>query len=136
MAELNQAVTRMVFENYNVEKHLDDHLQSTVSTLRFNKYKKPEKIGTGQDNKWIGFDPLPSSFLFMACDGFQVWSNDRILSCTHRVNLKEYEERYSFGLFSYLEGYKPLHMLDYVQFYVANYRNVGAGFSVKEYCGF
>ncbi|XP_068304949.1 deoxypodophyllotoxin synthase-like [Pyrus communis] len=178
MAELNQAVTRMVFENYNVEKHLDDHLQSTVSTLRFNKYKKPEKIGTGQglsghtdktlttilhqnhvkgleiytkDNKWIGFDPLPSSFLFMACDGFQVWSNDRILSCTHRVNLKENEERYSFGLFSYLEGvtrapdeltaddhpvkYKPLHMLDYVQFYVANYRNVGVGFSVKEYCG-
>ncbi|CAN6712209.1 unnamed protein product [Malus baccata var. baccata] len=80
-----------------------------------------------------------------------VWSNDRTPSCKHRVNLKENEERYSFGLFSYLKGvtrapdelttddhpvkYKPLHMLDYVQFYMANYLNIGDGFSVKEYCG-
>ncbi|KAM2503814.1 hypothetical protein PS1_037798 [Malus domestica] len=180
MAELHQVVTRMVFENYNVEKYHDDHVQSIVSTLRFMKYKKPEKTGTGQglpahtdktfttililhqnhvkgleiytkDNKWIGFDPLPSSFLFMACDGLQVWSNDRISSCKHRVNLNINEVRSSFGLFSYLEGvirapdeltaedqplkYKPLHMLDYVQFFLDNHRNVGVGYSVKEYCG-
>ncbi|XP_070680087.1 deoxypodophyllotoxin synthase-like [Malus domestica] len=160
------------------EKYHDDHVQSIVSTLRFMKYKKPEKTGTGQglpahtdktfttilhqnhvkgleiytkDNKWIGFDPLPSSFLFMACEGFQVWSNDRISSCKHRVNLNINEVRSSFGLFSYLEGvirapdeltaedkplkYKPLHMLDYVQFFLDNHRNVGVGYSVKEYCG-
>ncbi|KAB2632184.1 2-oxoglutarate-dependent dioxygenase AOP1 [Pyrus ussuriensis x Pyrus communis] len=137
MAELHQVVTRMVFVNYNVEKYHDDHVQSIVSALRFMKYKEPEKTGTGQDNKWIGFDPLPSSFLFMACEGFL---NDRISFCKHRVSLNRNEVRSSFGLFSYLEGdhplkYKPLHMLDYVQFFLDNHRNVGVGYSVKEYRG-
>nr|XP_008364507.2 probable 2-oxoglutarate-dependent dioxygenase AOP1 [Malus domestica] len=151
----------MVFENYNVEKYHDDHVQSIVSTLRFMKYKKPEKTGTGQglpahtdktfttilhQNHVKGLE-----ILFMACEGFQVWSNDRISSCKHRVNLNINEVRSSFGLFSYLEGvirapdeltaedqplkYKPLHMLDYVQFFLDNHRNVGVEYSVKEYCG-
>lgn len=39
MEELDQVVTRMVFENYGIEKYHDDHTQSTVSNLRFTKYK-------------------------------------------------------------------------------------------------
>ncbi|CAN6579760.1 unnamed protein product [Malus baccata var. baccata] len=129
---------------------LPAHTDKTFTTILHQNHVKGLEIYT-KDNKWIGFDPLPSSFLFMACDGFQVWSNDRISSCKHRVNLNINEVRSSFGLFSYLEGvirapdeltaedqplkYKPLHMLDYVQFFLDNHRNVGVGCSVKEYCG-
>ena len=99
MEELHHAVTRMVFENYGVEEYHDDHLQSTVHTCRFNKYSEPEKTGTNvgvpghtdtnfstilyqnhvkglevysKDDEWICFDPLPSSFIFLAGDAFQV----------------------------------------------------------------
>ncbi|KAH0974253.1 hypothetical protein GBA52_016152 [Prunus armeniaca] len=105
MAEIDHAVTRMVFENYGVEKYHDDHFQSTSHTLRFLTYKEPKKfevdvglrshtnknfstvlhqnhvngleINTKND-EWVVFDPLPSSVIFIAGDGFQVWSNDRI----------------------------------------------------------
>ncbi|KAK9949123.1 hypothetical protein M0R45_004663 [Rubus argutus] len=79
MKELDQAVTRMV-----------------------NGLEIYTKYG-----EWIGFDPhpLPSSFIFIATDVFQVWSNDRIRSCKHRVNLSHSDEvRYSFGLFSLKNG--------------------------------
>ena len=99
MEELHHAVTRMVFENYGVEEYHDDHLQSTVHKCRFNKYSEPEKTGTNvgvlghtdtnfstilyqnhvkgleiysKDDEWICFDPLPSSFIFLAGDAFQV----------------------------------------------------------------
>ncbi|CAN6680379.1 unnamed protein product [Malus baccata var. baccata] len=45
MEELHQVVTRMVFENYGVEKYHDDHVQSASYNLRFNKYKNPKKTG-------------------------------------------------------------------------------------------
>lgn len=45
MEELDQVVTRMVFENYGIEKYHDDHIQSTLSNLRFTKYKEPKKTG-------------------------------------------------------------------------------------------
>ncbi|KAI5327713.1 hypothetical protein L3X38_027109 [Prunus dulcis] len=95
MEELDQVVTRMVFENYGIQKYHDDHTQSTVSNLRFTKYKD-KTITTilhqNHVNEWIGFDPLPSSCLFLAGDGFQAWSNGRIRSCKHRATLKENEE--------------------------------------------
>ncbi|CAL9029025.1 unnamed protein product [Prunus brigantina] len=149
MEELDQVVTRMVFENYGIEKYHDDHTQSTVSNLRFTKYKEPKKTGNavgpaGHTDKTITtilhqnhVDPLPSSWLFLTGDGFQVWSNGRIRSCKHRVTLRENEVRYSLGLFSFQEGviqipnelidkdhpnqYKPVHLLEYVQYYPANY---------------
>lgn len=100
MTDLNQVVTRMVFENYTAEKYHDGHIQSTIYSLRFTKYKELKEVEVGmekfahtdgtfstilhqnhvngleihtKDDKWIEFDPqLPSSFIFMACDGFQV----------------------------------------------------------------
>ncbi|KAI5354278.1 hypothetical protein L3X38_007173 [Prunus dulcis] len=50
----------------------------------------------------------------MAGDVFQVWSNDRVRPCRHRVTLKENEVRYSFGLFSLHKGviHVPDELLD------------------------
>lgn len=45
MEELDQAVTRMVFENYGVDQYHDDHIQSSHYSFRFNKYLEPKKAG-------------------------------------------------------------------------------------------
>lgn len=99
MAELDQTVTRMVFENYGVEKYYDSNIASTGYVIRFGKYKEyqnydPKKgfpthtdksftsilqqhhvnafeVQT-RDGEWIGLDPTPSSFFYMAGDAFQV----------------------------------------------------------------
>lgn len=99
MAELDQTVTRMVFENYGVEKYYDSNIASTGYVIRFGKYKEyqnydPKKgfpthtdksftsivqqhrvnafeVQT-RDGEWIRLDPTPSSFLYMVGDAFQV----------------------------------------------------------------
>ncbi|XP_068334250.1 probable 2-oxoglutarate-dependent dioxygenase AOP1 [Pyrus communis] len=129
MMELDHVVTRMVFENYGMEKYHDEHIRSTSHFIQFAKYKEPRKAGSDvglvshtdknfntilhqnhvngleintDDDEWIMFDPhLPSSFLFIASDVFKVWSNGRIRACRHRVNVRENDEaRYSVGFFS------------------------------------
>ena len=79
----------------------------------------------------------------------KVWSNDRIPSCIHRVQISENETRtkYSFGLFTFYDKtisvpeelvdeehplrYKPLNIFEYLK------ANVGHGgeLSIKAYCG-
>ncbi|KAL6279747.1 hypothetical protein ACE6H2_016628 [Prunus campanulata] len=158
MAEIDQAVTRMVFENYGVEKYYDDHFQSTSYILRFLKYKEPKKLEVDvglrshtdknfstilhqnhvngleintKNDEWVVFDPLPSSVIFIAGDALQIWSNDRIRSCRHKVTLRENEVRYSFVLLSINKGviqvpdelvdkehplrYKPLNHLEFLR---------------------
>ncbi|PRQ48186.1 putative oxoglutarate/iron-dependent dioxygenase, isopenicillin N synthase [Rosa chinensis] len=180
MKELDQAVTRMVFENYGVEKHHDDHIESSFYCFQFSKYAEPKISGSNvgivshtdknftsilhqnqingleiytKDGEWIGFDPhpLPSSFIFIASDVFQVWSNDRIRACKHRVNLIHSDQiRYSFGLFSLKRGvttvpeelvdkdhplkYKPLNQVEYIQ--AQGYKDSeGRECKLKAFCG-
>ncbi|KAM1646442.1 hypothetical protein ACFX1R_009024 [Malus domestica] len=130
MAKLDQVATRMVFENYGVEKYHDAHVQSTSYHLRFNKYKNPKKTGMDvglkphtdnsfssilhqnqvcgleictEDGDWIVFYPPPSSVIYLAGDVFQIWSNDRIRPCRHRVSLTEDEVRFSIGQFTFMK---------------------------------
>ncbi|KAM4114058.1 hypothetical protein ACJW30_04G042000 [Castanea mollissima] len=177
MEELDQMVMRMVFENYGVEKYYDSLTESVTRTLGFIKYKEPQntvstcnaldrhtdktfttilhqnhvkglEIKT-KDDQWLGFDYSPSSFIFLAADALQVWSNDRIPSCIHQVHISENETRTrsSFGLFTFYDEtinvpeelvdeehplrYKPLNILEYLK------ANVGHGgeLSIKAYCG-
>ncbi|RXI03617.1 hypothetical protein DVH24_004269 [Malus domestica] len=46
LAELDQTVTRMMFENYGVEKYHEDLIQSTVYSFRMVNYDEPKKIET------------------------------------------------------------------------------------------
>ncbi|KAG2727626.1 hypothetical protein I3760_01G166100 [Carya illinoinensis] len=93
MAELDKMVTRMVFESYGLEKNFDAHLELTTRTLSLIKYREHHETETNEgikshtdkhlttilhqnrvrgleikthDGEWIGFDPSPSSFLFLA----------------------------------------------------------------------
>lgn len=131
MAELDQTVTRMVFENYGVEKYYDSNIASTGYVIRFGKYNEyqnydPKKgfpthtdksftsivqqhrvnafeVQT-RDGEWIGLDPTPSSFLYMVGDAFQAWSNDRLRPCKHRVMMNGNKTIHLLGLFTFNEG--------------------------------
>ncbi|KAL5569570.1 hypothetical protein UlMin_026145 [Ulmus minor] len=131
LAELEEMVLQMLFESYGATKHYDSIVASNSHLLRFLKYRKPEDKKTEtrfashtdkdfvtivfqdhvgglevqtKDGHWISIDPAPSTFLFMASDGLQLWSNDRIKACYHRVKNCGNEERYSLGLFTFNNG--------------------------------
>ncbi|XP_073135956.1 probable 2-oxoglutarate-dependent dioxygenase AOP1 [Henckelia pumila] len=131
VAELEQIVVRMLFDSYGLlEKHVDSHIDSTTYLLRYLKYRAPE---TGESNmgmpshtdksfisilyqndvsglevktrdrEWIHVDFPPSSFVVMAGDACQAWSNDRVHSASHKVTLDENGKatRYTIALFSF-----------------------------------
>lgn len=176
--ELHEMVTRMVFENYGVEKYYESHMESTAYRFRLYKYNEvtnnDTKVGLPvhtdktfttilhqnhvpgleiqtTDGKWIGFDPSPSSFMFLAGDAFMVWSNDRIHPCIHRVMMGANEARYSFGLATHQKGvmhtpkelvdeehplqYKPFDHLGYLNWHLSNDYQPKLESLVKAYCG-
>ncbi|PRQ50795.1 putative oxoglutarate/iron-dependent dioxygenase, non-heme dioxygenase domain-containing protein [Rosa chinensis] len=131
VAELDEMVTKMVFENYGVERLYEPHMASTTYLLRCFKYRAPQLNETDmglhphkdktfisilhqneinglqiktKDGQWIDVEPSPSSFLVMAGDAFMAWSNDRAHSCDHQVIMKEKKTRYSMGLFAFNSG--------------------------------
>ncbi|GMN27817.1 hypothetical protein TIFTF001_049400 [Ficus carica] len=149
----------MVCENYGVEGLLNSVLENFIYVFRFFKYKPPQtKVGEvglvahtdgnfitiihqheveglqikTKDDQWIDVKPNPSSLVVLAGDVLQVWSNDKVRSCEHRVMVKEDKVRYSIGLFSVAQGvihvpeelvddkhplkYKPLDMAEYTRF--------------------
>ncbi|CAB4279270.1 unnamed protein product [Prunus armeniaca] len=98
MAEIDEAVTRMLFESYGVEKYHDNHFRLTFHNLQLIKYKVPEKLGgdvglcshtdktfstilhqnhvsgpeiNTKNDEWVAFDPLPSSVVSIAGDAFK-----------------------------------------------------------------
>lgn len=99
MAELDEMVTKMVFEVYGVERLYESHMASTTYLLRCFKYRTrqlnetdmgihPHKDKTftsilhqneinglqikTKDGQWIDVEPSPSTFLVMAGDAFMV----------------------------------------------------------------
>ncbi|KAB1214321.1 putative 2-oxoglutarate-dependent dioxygenase AOP1.2 [Morella rubra] len=176
IAELDQMVTRMIFENYGVEKYYGSHMEFATRSLVLLKYAEPQKSGTSKgvgihtdknfitilhqnhvkgleiktkDDDWIVFDPSPSSFIVLAGGALQVWSNDRIESCVHRVTLTESETRYSLGLFvfhdeilhvleelvdeKYPLKYKPFNNFEFVKAQVQY--GARGDLTVKAFCG-
>ncbi|KAL6137685.1 hypothetical protein ACLB2K_062974 [Fragaria x ananassa] len=128
VAELDEMVTKMVFENYGVERLYESHMASTTYLLRCFYYREPQLDETdmglhphtdktfisilhqdeinglqikSKEGQWIDVEPSPSSFLVMAGDAFMAWSNDRVRSCEHQVIMKEKKTRYSMGLFAF-----------------------------------
>ncbi|KAM1041471.1 hypothetical protein ACFX13_031389 [Malus domestica] len=71
------------------------------------------------------------SVIFLAGDAFQIWSNNRIRPCRHKVTLRENDVRYTFGVFARNKGvihvpnelvdedhpllYKPINHLDFLR---------------------
>ncbi|XP_023729455.1 probable 2-oxoglutarate-dependent dioxygenase AOP1 [Lactuca sativa] len=131
VAKLEEMVTRMVFESYGVEKHLDAHRNMVTYLCRGMKYRRPEKNETNmgfvahtdkdfitvlhqnqvdglevkaRDGEWFTVELLPTSYIVMSGDAAMAWSNERLYSPYHRVTMNGNASRYSIAQFSFLEG--------------------------------
>ncbi|KAI3707991.1 hypothetical protein L2E82_36974 [Cichorium intybus] len=132
VSEIEEAVRKMVFESYGVQRYHESYNESVTYLLRVMKYRPPNggetKMGSishtdktfisilsqnqvkglevkTKDNRWIPVEYPPSSFLVMAGDAFKAWSNDRVHAPYHRVVMEGHEYyRYSIGLFTYHKG--------------------------------
>lgn len=130
-AELDQMVIRMIHEFYGVEKYYDSQIESTTYLLRLLKNRVPRENEPNlgfvthtdksfttillqnqvdglevetKDGTWISVNFPPSSFVVVAGDALMAWSNDRILSPSHRVTINANETRYSLALFAFGNG--------------------------------
>ncbi|GJY65248.1 probable 2-oxoglutarate-dependent dioxygenase AOP1 [Tanacetum coccineum] len=131
VAELEEMVTRMVFETYGVEKYLDAHRKMVTYLCRGMKYRPPVENETNmgfvphtdkdfitvlhqngvnglevkaRDGEWFRVEFEPSSYIVMSGDAAMAWSNERLFSPFHRVTMNGKESRYSIAQFSFLEG--------------------------------
>ncbi|KAK8274528.1 hypothetical protein V6Z12_D10G078900 [Gossypium hirsutum] len=131
-AELDQMVTRMIFESYGVERYHDAYTDATTYLLRLLKNRAPQQseptlgfithtdksfttilhqnqvnaleVETRDGNR-INVDfSSPSSFVVIAGDALMAWSNDRVLSPRHQVVMSGNIDRYSLGLFAFNNG--------------------------------
>ncbi|XP_073136111.1 deoxypodophyllotoxin synthase-like [Henckelia pumila] len=179
VAELEKIVVRMLFDSYGVEKHADSHIESTTYLLRYLKYRAPETGETtmafpshtdksfitilyqnhvsglevkARDGEWIHVDFPPSSFVVMAGDACQAWSNGKVLSPNHKVTLDENGKatRNTIALFSFLSklvevpqelvddqhplNYKPFVHVDLLNFYASD-RGRRSQDILTDFCG-
>ncbi|XP_060670855.1 deoxypodophyllotoxin synthase-like [Ziziphus jujuba] len=131
LGDLNELVLEMVFQSYGAGKHYASFAASISHVLRFLKFKlrdtesksirlpahkdlsfvtivhqidNPGLEVETNDGTWIAIEPDVSHFVFLACEGMQVWSNDRVKACKHRVNISGDKDRYSMGLFTFNNG--------------------------------
>ncbi|CAI0422535.1 unnamed protein product [Linum tenue] len=176
-AELDKTVTRMLFESYGVEKYHDGHVESTTYLLRLLKNRAPVgdephlgfvthtdksfttilhqnqidglEIDT-KDGEKMNVHFTPTSFVVVAGDALMAWSNDRIVSPTHRVIMNGKVDRYSMGLFGFSKGmiqvpaelvdeehpllYKPLDHVGLLYFFRTD-QGYRSECPVKAFCG-
>ncbi|OMP00180.1 Oxoglutarate/iron-dependent dioxygenase [Corchorus olitorius] len=127
LSDLDQMVRRMILESFNLEKYMDEHMDSTNYLLRVMKYKGPKTIETklglnshtdknivtilyqneveglaiqSKDGEWFDVKPSKDSFIVMIGESLYAWLNGRLHSPYHRVMMTGDKARYSMGLFS------------------------------------
>ncbi|XP_057772950.1 probable 2-oxoglutarate-dependent dioxygenase AOP1 [Salvia miltiorrhiza] len=133
VAELDKVVMRMVAEVYGIRSAYESLVETTSYLLKLIKYRPPAKDEAGlgivphtdksftsilhqrlvkglqimtKAGDWIGVDPSPSAFVFMAGDACMAFTNGRIEPSKHRVIIDGSEERYSLGLFTFIRDVK------------------------------
>ncbi|KAL1565080.1 putative 2-oxoglutarate-dependent dioxygenase AOP1 [Salvia divinorum] len=179
VAELEKVVVRMLFESYGLEKKAESHVDATTYLLKFLKYRAPDEGETtmaflphtdksfisilyqnhvsglqtrARDGQWIDVHFPPSSFVVMAGDACKAWSNDRVLSPSHKVimDINGNETRYTAALFSFLSKtveapeeliddehplkYKPFAHVDLLKFFDTE-RGLRSQDILQDFCG-
>ncbi|KAE8680792.1 gibberellin 3-beta-dioxygenase 1-like [Hibiscus syriacus] len=156
LKELDQTVRRMIMESFQVEKYMDEHMDSSGYLVKVTKYKGPQTIekqvglkahtdinmltilyqnevnGFGVQSstgEWVEWEPSKHSFIVVI--------GECLHATCHRVMLSGDKPRYSIGLFSFPKlGYMikaPEELVDeehpllYKPFDYAQY--LGFGFS-------
>ncbi|KAL8500265.1 hypothetical protein ACS0TY_020029 [Phlomoides rotata] len=176
---LEQLVDEMVFESYGTEKHYESHVGSTTYLLRTIKYLVPDinkenyNMGTNvhtdksflsilhqnqvngleielRNGEWFAVDVPPGSFIIMAGDAYQAWSNGKLYPAKHQVTMKGNKPRYCVALFSFNYGttcipeelvdsenplqFKPFDNFGMARFYLSGATSMTDS-TAKAYCG-
>ncbi|KAI3716300.1 hypothetical protein L6452_23538 [Arctium lappa] len=176
---IDEIVRMMVLESLNLEEYIDEHMELTSYLVRVNKYRVPEKdeCDTGlrshadknlltilhqneveglevknRDGEWFKVKFSPNSFVVMAGETFNVWTNGRLHAPTHRVVMSGEKDRFSIGVFSVPKWEKtvkapeemvdkehpllfnPFNYGDFTKFFCLK-ENVNDKFALKKYCG-
>ncbi|XVF25060.1 hypothetical protein REPUB_Repub13aG0181100 [Reevesia pubescens] len=123
---LEKTIKRMILESFGLEKYMDEHMDFTNYSLRFNKYQVLEtsepitrmpshrdqnmvtllyQNENGleiqiKDGEWISVKPSPNSFIIIIGESLNVWLNGRLSPPNHRVIMTGNKARYSAGLFA------------------------------------
>nr|XP_043624050.1 probable 2-oxoglutarate-dependent dioxygenase AOP1 [Erigeron canadensis] len=127
LRELDEIVKKMVFQCLDLERYLEDQMNSTSYLLKLMKYRAPEpnesdiglhthtdtnimtilhqdEIGgleiLTKNDEWIRVNAAPNSFVIVAGESLNVWLNGRVHVPFHRVVMTGNMARYSLGFFS------------------------------------
>ncbi|EEF44707.1 probable 2-oxoglutarate-dependent dioxygenase AOP1 [Ricinus communis] len=133
--EVEKIIRRMILENLGVDKYLDEHMNSTASSLRVMRYEAPNTTETQlglaahtdqgiiailyqnqidglevetKNGEWANIKLEPDHFLVIFGESFNAWVNGRLYAPFHRVTMIGNEVRYSFGTFS---AFKPGYLI-------------------------
>ncbi|XP_024980448.1 probable 2-oxoglutarate-dependent dioxygenase AOP1 [Cynara cardunculus var. scolymus] len=128
LTEMERMVKKMVFESFDLGKHLNEHMELTRYVLKLMKYRAPEpnetnlglhahadsgimtvlhqneveglEIQMEDEEEWLKVKLSPNSFIVMAGETLRVWLNGRLHAPLHRVVLKGNTNRFSLALFA------------------------------------
>jgi isopenicillin N synthase-like dioxygenase len=179
VSELEQTVDKMVFQSYGADKHYESHVRSTTYLLRTIKYSAPDpnnqsnNVGTNvhtdksflsilhqnqvnglqiqlRNGEWFSVDVPPASFVVMAGDAYEAWSNGRIFAAKHQVLMDGDKPRYCLALFSFNHGitgvpeelvdsehplqFKPFDNFEMARFYLSGATSMTESTAIA-YCG-
>lgn len=179
VAQLDRIVAKMLFESYGIQNYSDSHIDMTTYLLRYLKYRAPMEGETNmafpshtdksfmtilyqnqisgleirkRDGEWMSVEFPPNSFVVMAGDACQAWSNGRVFSPNHRVTLNKDGDktRYTIALFSFLSKnievpeelvdkehplqYKSFVHVDLLNFYATEHGQKSQNI-LKDFCG-
>ncbi|KAJ9537586.1 hypothetical protein OSB04_030319 [Centaurea solstitialis] len=128
LREVELMVKKMVFEIFDLEKHLNEHIELTTYVLKLMKYRAPKpnetylglhphadagimtilhqneveglEIQMKDEEEWLKVKLSPNLFTIMAGETLNVWLNGRLHAPLHRVMLKGNTDRFSLALFA------------------------------------
>ncbi|KAG4178982.1 hypothetical protein ERO13_A10G078500v2 [Gossypium hirsutum] len=151
LTELDQMIRRMILESFQVEKYVDEHMDSTGYLLKVMKYEGPKTSGT-QVGLGAHTDQDVVTILYQnEVNGLEAWLNGRLKATYHRVMMSGDKPRYSLGLFTIPKAgymikapeelvdeahpllYNPFDYAQFLGFYFSNEGRYQSG--LKAYCG-
>ncbi|XP_057852725.1 probable inactive 2-oxoglutarate-dependent dioxygenase AOP2 [Cryptomeria japonica] len=121
MMELLNKVHQAILESFGVSKYYATHFDHRKGIFRMNLYDLTSELCTestrqpahtdansisilyedacggfqvwSREGNWIDVKPIPNSFVVLAGDSFQAWSNGKIRSVKHQVMVKRQQSR-------------------------------------------
>ncbi|KDP37167.1 hypothetical protein JCGZ_06223 [Jatropha curcas] len=125
---MEKIMRTMILESLGLEKYLEEHINSTTTSLRIMKYDAPEpgepqialaphidqdmitilyqnevgglEVQSKVNGDWINVNLSPNNFLVLIGETFQAWTNGRTYAPIHRVTMSGNKDRYSVGTFT------------------------------------